>query len=188
MHPPYLLRNPKTPSVWGLWMEAETASDNNKKKLTSWYYNPLQNSAYNCIWNILHDFKIWYDFFPTVWALTRLKDPMPMLTPPLKWMCVLLSLATSFVTFAMAWHSLVGNTTYHLKRAFIMTYKSIISPTESSKPLTCKSDNCSGFSSLLWWRRLNSRLRMWELPSAAEPQHSTALHASLLLRRIKSHV
>lgn len=39
-------------------------------------------------------------------ALTRLNDPMPMWTPPLKWMCVLFCLSSAFVAFAMAQHSL----------------------------------------------------------------------------------
>lgn len=46
-------------------------------------------------------------------ALTRLNDPMPMLMPPLKWMCVLLCFSMLFVTFAKAWQSLVRETTSH---------------------------------------------------------------------------
>lgn len=51
-----------------------------------------------------------------------------------------------------------------------------------TKLLTCKSDNCFVFSSLLWWSRLYSHPGTWALPSGAEPRHSTAPHAPLLLK------
>lgn len=130
-------------------------------------------------------------------VLTRLNDPMPMLTPPLKWMCVLFCFSKSVVTFAKAWQSLVGETTYHdrvhFSPLFLMFGYDITSPTKAPNPpsvklLTWKSDNCFGFSSLLWWSWLHSHPGTWEMLSAAELQHSTALRASLLLTRIKRHV
>lgn len=133
-------------------------------------------------------------------ALTRLNDPMPMLMPPLKWMCVLLSFSLTFVTFAKAWQSLVRETTSHFNIClkcdnvlyflciFSVSVYGIISPTKAtSKLLTCKSDNCFGFSSLLWWSRLYSHPGTWELLSAKELRHSTVLHASLLSTRTSSY-
>ena len=121
-------------------------------------------------------------------ALTRLNDPMPMLTPPLKWMCVLLWFSISFVIFAMAWHSLVGDTAKKNKKNkhFIICLFFIFLSVWLSLPvkfLTWISDNCFGFSSLLWWSRLYSHPGTWEPLSAEELRHSTAQRASLLLKR-----
>lgn len=49
-------------------------------------------------------------------GLTRLNDPMPMLMPPLKWICVSFCFSVTFVAFAKAWQSLVRKKTAHFAK------------------------------------------------------------------------
>lgn len=51
-------------------------------------------------------------------ALTRLNDPMPMLMPPLKWICVFFCFSVTFMAFAKAWQSLVRKKTTHFTKCF----------------------------------------------------------------------
>lgn len=134
-------------------------------------------------------------------ALTRLNDPMPMLMPPLKWICVLFCFSVSVVTLAKAWQSLVRQTRSHFQICFkynkISYYyfvhspnvcvKELCPPTKASfEPLTCKSDNCSGSSFLLWWSWWDSRPGRSELLSAEELRRSIVLHAFPLSTRTSS--
>lgn len=51
-------------------------------------------------------------------GLTRLNDPMPILMPPLKWICVFFCCSVTFVAFAKAWQSLVRKKTTHFAKFF----------------------------------------------------------------------